>query len=151
MEFKSLATLYKNDPTKSADGIPFEIGTNPDGSAITMVIAEANAMVNKKFAATLRKYDRALELSRKNPDRRNTIWVKIVAESLLMDWENVLDTEGKPVEATLANKINALTKYNELVTEVLSIANDRSNYVPDDGEAVEQDTEKNSLTPPAGT
>jgi hypothetical protein len=149
--FDALDSIYKTDPEKSAGGIPIEVGTNKKGEPIIMWVSEANHATNEKFAQLVRKYERAMELSRRNPARRKALWIKIVADSILMKWEGVLDQDDKDVPATLENKIQALTKYDELMADILGTANDRNNFLPDDAAGIEADTEKNSETSSAGS
>jgi len=141
--FDSLDNIYQTDPEKSTEGIPIEVGTNKNGEVIVMWVAEANHATNELFAKLVRKHDRAMEVSRRNPERRKKLWIRIVAEAILKRWEGVIDAEGKPVPATLDNKISALTRYDELMADILGTANDRNNYLPDDATNVEEDTAKN--------
>jgi hypothetical protein len=153
MDFNSLDLLFKNDLEKSVNGVPHEIGRNEKDEPIILIVAEANNSSNEKFAKIARKYERSFEMSRRNAERRKQIWIKIVAEAILISWEGILDKDGREVPATLENKISMLGKYDDLLAEVLSVANDHSNYLPEDVdiEEVNKETEKNSETPSAGT
>jgi hypothetical protein len=147
MKISSLDKIYQNDPEKSSEGIPIDVGMNDDGTSITMYVAETNANTNKKFAKVTRKYERALQAARKNTERRKQLWAKIVAESVLVRWENVMQDDGTQLQPTVENKITVLLEYEDLMTEILAVANDKANYMP---EEVIQETEKNFGKPSSG-
>lgn len=136
MKFGSLEELYKTDEDKSNKGIPVTVGMNEKNDPIIMVVAEAGSKLHKKVQ---RKYDRALEASRRNPDKRRYILSKIISESLLKGWSGVLDSKGNEVPYTVENGIEALMKYEQLSIEVMEAATDIENFRP---EGIEE-TEKN--------
>lgn len=136
--FDSLEEIYKTDKKLVQEGAPITVGMNTLDKPIIMYVAEAG---NPKHKKAQRKYDRALEVARNNPERRKLLMAKIVAEGILMGWEGVLDSKNKEVEATLDNKIQALLKYDKLNVEVMDAATDIENYRP-----AEEETEKNSET-----
>jgi hypothetical protein len=129
MKIKSFDEIYKIDEDKSKNGVPVEFGFNDKEEMITLVIAE---MGNEKNQKIMRKYDKALESSRHNKKRRNLIWAKIVAQSILIDWSGVLDDDGNEVEATEENKIIALVKYDRLFSDILEKAQETERFRPDD-------------------
>jgi len=133
---KSLEELYKTDEDKSAKGVPITVGMNEKNEPIIMVVAEAGSPLHKKVQ---RRYDRALESSRRNPDKRRLVLSKIISESLLKDWSGVLDSEGNEVPYTKENGLDALMKYEQLSIEIMEAATDIENFRPDGIE----DTEKN--------
>lgn len=138
MDFGSLDELYKVDEDKSKDGVPITVGMNQKNQPITMIVAEAGSPLHRKVQ---RKYDKALESSRRNSQRRRLVLAKIVAESLLKNWSGVLDSDGNEVPYTIESGIEALMKYEKLNIEIMEAATDQENFRPDDDEA--EETEKN--------
>jgi len=140
MKFESLDEMYKTDEDKSVNGVPITVGINIKDDPIIMVVAEAGSPHHRKIQ---RKYDKALETSRRNSEKRRLVLSKIVAESLLKGWSGVLDSKGKEVPYTVENGIEALMKYEKLSFEVMEAATDPENFRPDDEIEAEEDTEKN--------
>jgi len=138
-DFSSLKDIYEVDEVKSREGVWMEWGMNAKDEPIRLLIGEVN---NIKHQKARRRYEKALETSRKNRKRYEYIMAKVVAEGLLFDWEGILDSDSKPVEATMQAKIAALTKYEPLFYDVLKTADSPELYRPDEPEA-EADTEGN--------
>ena len=134
-------TLFTSDPDKSENGTPITFGVNAKGDPVIFYIAEAGCENHEKVQ---RKYAKQLERSRHLPARREEIISKIIAESLLIKWEGVLDEKGKEVEPTYENKLEALRKYKRLYNEIMTIALDHENFIEEDENPnAEEDTEKN--------
>lgn len=124
------------------------IGENHKGEEIWFKVAQ---MQNPEHEKMQRKFSRQLERSRKNVKKQRAIQTEIVARSILMGWENLIDDDGNPVKCTVKNKMDVLTKYREILNRVLEEASDIANFqdidddVDDDQEiSPEEDTEKNS-------
>lgn len=126
--------LFKTDKETTR----LSVGFNAKDEEVFLVVAEAGSPSHKKAQ---RKYTKALEASRRNEKKQNRIMARICAESILVDWENVLDEKGKPIEATVENKIDMLTQYERLMLAVIDTATEFSNF-KNDPEA-EAETEKN--------
>lgn len=125
------------------------VGINPHNQKdIAFFIGQAGSAKHEKCQ---RKYSKALEKARKNYKQREIVLIKIVAESILEDWENVTDENGNEISCTLENKIKSLTKYRRMFLEVMEAASDPSNFQNDedmedsdeDPISPEQETEKN--------
>lgn len=129
MKIKSFEEIYKVDEDKSKNGVPVEFGFNDKEEMMVLTIAE---MGNSKNQKIMRKYDKALESSRHNKKRRNLIWAKILAQSILIDWKGILDEDGNEVEATEENKIAALIKYDRLFSDILEKSQDADRFRPDE-------------------
>jgi len=142
-KFATFDDMYQVDEELSTEGVPIEWGFNAKDQPIKLFIAEAG---NKNHQKARRKYEKALERSRKNKSRYELIMAKIVAEGVLVNWENILDSNGKTVPATIENKVAALDKYERLFIDVLEIANNPENFRPVDADDAEEETEGNSET-----
>ena len=126
--------LFKTDKETTK----ISVGFNSKEEEVFLIIGEAGSKTHKKAQ---RKYAKALEASRKNEKKQNQILARICAESILIDWEGMLDEKGKPVEATIKNKTEVLTKYERMMNIVISEATEFSNFKNDPD--AEKDTEKN--------
>lgn len=135
----SFDKLYAKDESKSENGVPMEVGFNEKDEPIIFIIAE---MGNAKNEKSMRRFEKALESSRRDKTRRRMVWAKILAESVLIDWKGVLDDKGEPIAPTFDNKVQALIKYDKLFTDVMEFAQNTDNFKPDDVDAAEE-TEKN--------
>jgi len=137
--------FFLTDEKKSLEGVRIIVGYNQNDNEVALWVAEAG---NKKHEKVQRKFSKALEKTRHNKDKQREIMAKIIAESLLLDWEGVLDDKGEAIPCTLENKIKALTKYKKLFLEVLENSSDAENFQVDtsydDAEATD-DAEEDSL------
>ena len=138
----SFDDIFSFDKDKAEAGIPVIVGVNQKGEDVTIYVAMAGSEIHEK---TQRKYSKQLERARRNEKLTRQIMAKIVAQSLLIGWEGVLDKDGTPVEATIENKIKALLSHKQLYMSVLEAAMDTANFI-EEGEdlGAEEDTEKNS-------
>ena len=117
--------LFGADEDRNTDGVWIQIGFNRSNEPIKIRVAEAG---NPKHLEATRKYERAMESCRHDRDKRRIINAKIVAESILIDWVEIIDKKGKPVEASKESKIEALMHSRQFFGEVLEAAQDRSNF-----------------------
>lgn len=150
MEITSLEEIYKVDENKSLNGVEYELGLNAKNQPMILIIAE---MGNEKNQKVMRKYDKALESSRHNKKKRQFIWAKIMAESILLDWSGMLDRKKREVPATMDNKIEMLIKYDGLFLDIMEASQDKDRFRPDDESNIdpEKDSEKNLKTTSDGT
>jgi hypothetical protein len=136
--------LFKTDDDLAKNGVKIEVGYNSQNKPVILTVAEAG---NPKHEAVQRRYAKALENTRRNPDRHRAVLCKVVAESILLDWDGVLDEDGNERECTLENRIEALITYKKLFYAVMDAAADEGNFKlqPDElsPEEVEEDTKGN--------
>jgi peroxiredoxin family protein len=133
--------IFSFDKDKAETGVPIIVGVNQKGDDVTIYVAMAGSERHEK---TQRKYSKQLERARRNDKLTRKIMAKIVAQSLLIGWDGVLDKDGTAVEATTENKIKALMEHKQLYMSVLEAAMDEANFA-EEGEdlGAEEDTEKN--------
>ena len=144
IQLATFEEIYEVDEEKSAEGVKIEWGFNAKDQPIQLIIAESG---NEKHQKARRKYEKALESSRRNRKRYELVMAKIVAEGILVGWNNILDTANKPVPPTVENKVTALSKYERLFIDVLEVANNPEHFRPSQPE---EETEKNSGKSSAG-
>lgn len=147
MDFDSLEEIYKADEDKQTNGVEVEFGLNSKDEPITMIVAEIGNPNNRKV---MRKYEKALESSRNNKKKRSLLWAKIVAESILISWNGVLDSNKKEVKPTMDNKVLALVKYEKLFVDIMEAAQDSERFRPDESDQAEE-SEKNLKNTSDGT
>lgn len=140
ISFASFEEIYEVDEEKSTEGIWHEWGFNKLKKPMRLLIAEAGNPTHQKAR---RKYEKALENSRRNRNKFEFIMAKVVAEGVLLGWEGILDSKDKEAPPTLENRVAALSQYDRLFIDVLEVANNPENYRSEDPEAVE-DSEGNS-------
>lgn len=62
-------------------------------------------------------------------EKDDAYYTKLVADHLLLDWENLDDDDGNPIPCTTENKINILTQYAEIAAVIINFASLPSNFV----------------------
>ena len=116
------------------------MGVNAKEKDIVFYLRETNCEEHEKC---VRKYNRALERTRKNEKSHNKVLCQIIAESIIVDWKGVLDGKKKSIEPTFENKVDNLVKYKKLMMAVMEAASTQSNFKSDVDPGAEADTEKN--------
>lgn len=101
------------------------IAENENGSDIVFIISRTRTSKHE-FAS--RKYQEELERADGNPKRTNAVHAKIISESLLVSWKNVLNDNGEEVEPTTENKCAVLEKYPALISRIGSFASNVKNF-----------------------
>ena len=138
---KSLEKLYKSDKNLSINGVPITVGFNEKDEPITMIIAEAG---NPNHEKAQRRHSRTLEASRNNFKRRKLVMAEIILDGqILRGWNGVLDSDGNEVPFTRDNAIKALTKYDRLMSDVISAADDHLNFKSEEEIIEGEESEKN--------
>lgn len=83
-------------------------------------------------------YEKAMEdggyRKAKTPESKERALYKAVAEGILKDWSDVQDAEGKDIPYSIENVITVLQENPDLVSEVLSKANDLDEFLRTDVE-----------------
>lgn len=125
----------------SDEGVEIPMGMNADGKEIIFKLRESGCKEHEK---SQRRYQKSLSLTRKNPDKEHELLARIVAESIIIDWSNVIDEKGKEIPCTFETKFEALKKYKKLFYDVIKEASNEENFRDfDPGYDEGEDTEKN--------
>lgn len=133
--------LFEFDDALAEKGARMHYGQNAKGEDIVFIVAK---MGNPNHEKEFMRRQRQIQAHRHNSTAQNRIAAEIVGKTILLDWEGVLDKEGQPMEATLENRINVLTKYKELRAIISDFADDNFNYIDDGADLdAETDTEGN--------
>jgi|GEM_PF-2723419 len=143
MKLSTVDQLFGYDAEKSEQGVPEIVGVNSKGEDVVFYVAEAG---NEKHEKVQRRYSKMLEATRKVDKEHEKVISRIIAESILVSWEGMLDEKENLVEPTVENKTAYLIKYRKLRQKVMEIATNDSNFMPDTGKTkseIAKDTEKN--------
>lgn len=111
----SIYTAFKTDKNLEEKGIWLNYGD------FKIKIARAGGG-NKRFEAScknrLKGYERALQIGALSNDKANELMQEIYAESVILDWENVTDEEGKPIPFNKENVLKVLKDLPELFKDL---------------------------------
>ena len=141
MNKSSLSALYDFNKGLAIKGAPMVAGLNADGKEITFFVAK---WANDKHEKEMLRRQKQLQRTRYNKDAHTRIQCEMMADTLLVGWENVLDTDGNDHPPTQENRVKALIKYKDLRDAIVEFSMDNINYLADDEEpGAEEDTEKN--------
>lgn len=110
----SLYKLFKTDSNLEKDGIWIEYGETEAGEPIRFKVARAggqNTAFNKALEKATRPYRKAIQNGMLGDKRADAIYKNVFAERVVLDWTNIEDAEGKPLEF---NKENVLKLFEDL-------------------------------------
>lgn len=134
----SLRKTYSVDKDKIVNGVPFELGTNEDGSRPTMYIARAgqqNQRYRKAMEAAYKPYKFQLDHGTMDNDVAQDILRSVFCKSCITGWVNVLksDVTGNAedigfAEFTPENAEMLFKDLPDLFDEVVAFANSVENY-----------------------
>ena len=134
----SLRKTYAVDKDKIANGVPFELGVNEDGSRPTMYIARAgqqNQRYRKSMEAAYKPYKFQLDHGTMDNEVAQGILLTVFCKSCITGWTNVLlsDVTGNPEDTGFAdftpeNAEKLLGDLPDLFEEVVAFANSVENY-----------------------
>jgi len=133
--------LYAYNEDLATKGAPMVVGLNAKGDEIKFFIAK---WANEKHEKEMLRRQKQLQASRYSKTRNTRIQCEMFADTILIGWENVLDTDGNDHPATRENKLAALIKFKDLRDQILEFSMDNMNYLAqDENPEAEDDTEKN--------
>ena len=122
----SFATLYEFNKDLAVQGAPMVAGLNADGSEIVFMVAK---WANDKHEKEMLRRQKQLQRTRYNRKANTKVQCEIFADTILIGWKNVLDTDGKLMPDTRENKIATLEKYKEFRDSVVEFALDNTNFL----------------------
>jgi len=90
---------FKQDLTKESEGVWFDFE-----SGIRVLIASTNSPKFKKFLKALTKpHIQAIRSNTASVDLQTALFKKAGSKYLVLDWENIEDDDGNPIECTPEN------------------------------------------------
>lgn len=117
----SLYTTFKTDETLEKEGVWLEYGTASNGEPIRIKIARAGGQ-NTAFIKALEKatkpYRRAIQSGRLDDNTADRLYITAFAEHVVLNWVNVEDPQGKPVEFNRGNVILLLDELPDLFADL---------------------------------
>ncbi len=134
----SLYSLFETNEAAELDG--FELILFDNDVEIRFTLARAGGS-NRKFAtrmqALLRPYERAIKAGTMSDDKAADIMCQTIAETVIMDWDNVNDRDGNPLQFSVSAAKQLLLDLPELRTIILEEAQKAVNFI---AEEVEQNS-----------
>lgn len=116
----SLYSKYKTDPSKETEGVWVDFDDN-----IKLKLARAggrNQQYLKSIERETKPYRRALQNGTIPVEVADNIIRKVYAETVVLDWENVTDENGKVLSYSKENCLKLLTDLPEFFAEIKSVA-----------------------------
>ena len=106
-------------------------GINLDFGDFAIRIARAGGS-NKKYAKSLMKHlkphRKAYSTGTLDPKKQDAILARVYAESVVLDWANVVDRDGKIMEFSVENCVKLLTDLPELFRQIVQDAENYHNF-----------------------
>ena len=122
----SLFKQFGTNKEAEQDGIWIEYGPNDDGTIPAFKIARAGKS-NKKWVKAIEKgmkpHRRAAELGTLDNATAEKVLREVFVESVLVDWRNVQDSEGEPMQLTKENAVYLFNALPELYDDLSDKAN----------------------------
>lgn len=126
----SLYEQYDTNRNKEKDGVWFNFGPGENGD-IRIKIARAGGS-NKKFLRVVdrvtRPHRRAIDTEKIDPELLTRLNCEALAESVVLDWENVTDRDGNSLPCTKANVEKILMDLPDLYRDIMKFSQDMKNY-----------------------
>lgn len=117
-----LAGAYKTNPTLEIEGVWVDM-PDPEGRARIKVARFSNPKYQAAIDHKLRPYRRQSRAGNIPSDVLETALIACIAESIILDWENIED-EGKAVPFSVENAKAMLVKYPDFRDFVSANAGD---------------------------
>lgn len=120
------------------------------GNEVRLLIARVGGSNNsfmKEFEKEIRPYRR--KMKRKDTidlDVQKEVLIRVMAKTVLLGWENVVDQTGKNVPYSVDMAIRLLTEVEEVFIFVNAEANELANYRVEEIEAEAKNSRKSSPT-----
>lgn len=118
-----LAREYKFNEKAEIEGLWESLGAE----AQILVAAWNNPNYEKAFIDLPKNVVRRMNRGKLTEKEDHDIMVKIIADTILLDWKNLTD-EGKVIKYSKAAAIKMLDKYSRFYRTVVEIAHDESRY-----------------------
>lgn len=137
-----LRKRFATDPELELNGVWVEIGQG----ARVKVARTNNKRYTERMQALMRPHRRQLRMGQLDDEVFDAILIRVVAETVLLDWEN-LEDGGKPIPYNTENAMRLMTEFPDFRNVVAEIAQEMETF-----RAVElADAEKNSERSSSGS
>ena len=114
---------FKTDKGKEKDGVWEDLG---DGCSVLVARYGNRAMINayRRYPRILRQ---RLESGQVDDDKSATILSKVMADTILLDWDG-LKEDGKEIVYSKEECVRILTEYPDVRDMIFEIANEAARY-----------------------
>ncbi len=129
---------FEVDASSELAGIWKEIG--PDASV--KVARVGNSAYRALLRELMSPYRTAAGINSLSPERSDEILIKVIAETILLNWKGLIDDDETEVEYSVETALKWLTKYKEFRRIIIIIAEDINNYRVDVISEVKEDIKK---------
>lgn len=147
----SLYNIFETNEQRELDG--FDLIIYDGDVEIKFVLARAGGS-NRKFSnrlqALTRPYQRSMENGTMPEDKAAALMAQAIAETVILDWENVCDRDGKPMKYSPERAKTLLIELPELRTVILEEATKASNFIASEVEENQDFSESTSAGPSNG-
>lgn len=127
----SLYKTFKTSQDLERSGIVLNYGETKDGRPIEIRIARAggsNVLYQKKLEAAVKPHRRAIQLDAMDPKQLERILCRVYAESIVLGWENVEDSDGRPIPFSVDACVKLFTDLPDLFADVQAQAQQASHF-----------------------
>lgn len=110
----SLYKQFKTDEALETDGLWIEYGVTDTGQPIRIKIARAggrNTAFSKALERATRPYRKAIQTGTLDNQTADNLYKDVFAETVVLDWINVEDQDGQPMDF---KKENVVKLFNDL-------------------------------------
>lgn len=97
-----------------------------------LIASSSNLDFQRTFNRLQAPHRKAIERGKLDPAIAQEIAVQAMAKNMLIDWDDIIDTEGKPVKYTEELAIRVLTSRLDIREFVQEFSTDLENYRQDD-------------------
>lgn len=129
----SIYKKYSTDKTKDQEGVFIPVGGGASFKLTRM--GPTNIRYGNKFKALSKPYERLAKNDELSPEKALEIQVKAFCGTVLVDWKDVTDKDGNPLEFSEENAVKVLTDLPDLYLELVSESENRDNFQIDEKEA----------------
>ncbi len=128
---KSLYADYKTNDTAEVEGIWMTLGETDDGQQIAVKVKRAggeNSEFEKAMTLGMKPYRLAIQAGNFPSKKMVPIIAKAYAKTVLVDWKNVADEDGNPMDFTIDNATKLLTDLPVLLDRIAEFASDMRSF-----------------------
>lgn len=109
---------FQSDTKREKEGVWHSL----DETTRIKVARMGNPRFTRAFRRIIGPYEVQIDTGRLDPDKAETLWAEVFAESILVDWEGFTDDEGNPIPYSKAEAQKALTAMRNLRDLVRSLS-----------------------------
>lgn len=128
----NLFTSYNTNSELETAGVPIHFGLNANKKMVSITIRRAggsNTAFTKRYEALTKPYRRAIAVDAMDPDVMKDIMCQLYAETVVVSWEGVLDTDNETeLEFSVENCVRLFKAAEPVFTEVVNTSMNASVY-----------------------